>query len=231
MVWFRVDDNLAMHPKVLEAGNAAIGLWVRAGAWCAANLTDGFIPERAAHRLGSPGLCQKLITAGLFERQIDGYQFHQWDEKQLTKNDVEIRRQAERDRKASLRDLHKKHLRPVPSNTVSRRDTPRDTPVDNPCYPQADTPGLSTPCPAGTPGIPYPTQPNPLRVGLGSEPHLDNVTTVTRFVAAHCSLCDDDGYLPNNLVCDHTDHQQTNISGLAAVREAMGWTQPLMPKP
>ena len=33
--WFKVDDNLALHPKVLGAGNAAMGMWVRAGSWSA----------------------------------------------------------------------------------------------------------------------------------------------------------------------------------------------------
>ena len=41
MTWFRVDDTLAMHPKVYAAGNAAMGLWVRAGAWSMQQLTDG----------------------------------------------------------------------------------------------------------------------------------------------------------------------------------------------
>lgn len=29
MPWFRVDDDFALHPKAIAAGNAALGLWVR----------------------------------------------------------------------------------------------------------------------------------------------------------------------------------------------------------
>ena len=53
MPWFRVDDTFSHHAKVMAAGNAAIGLWVRAGAWSMQQLTDGFIPTHVAKQLGS----------------------------------------------------------------------------------------------------------------------------------------------------------------------------------
>lgn len=40
---------------------------------------------------------------------------------------------------------------------------------------------------------------------------------------ANCRLCDDGGYTPNNIVCDHKDHRPAAARGMAAVREAMGW--------
>ena len=33
MPWFNVDDGFAFHRKAVRAGNAAIGLWTRAGSW------------------------------------------------------------------------------------------------------------------------------------------------------------------------------------------------------
>lgn len=110
MVWFRVDDNLAFHPKVMEAGNNAMGLWVRAGAWSSSNLTDGFIPTRIALRLGSRKACYSLVNAGLFEEKIDGFQFHDWNAKNFTKQQVELRREDDRKRKA---DQRKRHLTAV----------------------------------------------------------------------------------------------------------------------
>jgi hypothetical protein len=74
-----------MGPEVLEAGNAAMGLWVRAGAWSAANMTDGFIPTRAAALLGTRNLCNKLVKAGLFDETTGGYRFRDWREKFPTK--------------------------------------------------------------------------------------------------------------------------------------------------
>ena len=56
MPWFKVDDNLAFHHKVVAAGNAAMGLWVRAGAMCAQQLTDGFVPDHMVNTLGSKAL-------------------------------------------------------------------------------------------------------------------------------------------------------------------------------
>lgn len=69
MVWFKVDDGFAFHPKALAAGNAALGLWVRAGSWCGHNLTDGFLPESMLAALnGRQRDAQKLIEVGLWEK-------------------------------------------------------------------------------------------------------------------------------------------------------------------
>lgn len=39
---------------------------------------------------------------------------------------------------------------------------------------------------------------------------------------ANCDLCrDNDGYLPNQVVCDHVDRAATNAAGIAKVREAI----------
>lgn len=42
---------------------------------------------------------------------------------------------------------------------------------------------------------------------------------------ANCGLCDDDGYNAARVVCDHVDHRPAYERGMAAVREAMGWTK------
>lgn len=92
MPWFKVDDGLATHPKVLEAGNPAMGLWVRAGAWCAQQLTDGFVSTTALRVLGTEQEAGRLVEVGLWDEVEGGWQFHQWDERQPTKGDVEERR-------------------------------------------------------------------------------------------------------------------------------------------
>lgn len=93
MVWFKIDDNLAFHPKVMEAGNAAMGLWVRAGSWCAQQLSDGWIPRSAVRKLGSDAQANRLVSCGLWQRATregqDGFLFHEWAERQPTRNDVE----------------------------------------------------------------------------------------------------------------------------------------------
>ncbi|MDV7194783.1 hypothetical protein [Mycolicibacterium fortuitum] len=39
----------------------------------------------------------------------------------------------------------------------------------------------------------------------------------------NCQLCDEDGYTPRHVVCDHRDHRPAAKRGMAAVRAAMGW--------
>src|SRR5699024_8136853 len=67
MPWFKVDDNLDFHPKVIAAGNSAMGLWVRAGAYCAKQLTDGFVPRQMLNALGGRQRdVSQLVNAGLW---------------------------------------------------------------------------------------------------------------------------------------------------------------------
>lgn len=110
MPWFRVDDNLSDHPKVLTAGNPAMGLWVRAGAWSMKHLTDGFIPAAVAALLGSPRERQALVASGLWLVADGGYMFHAWDGRQPTKDEVEDRRRArsEAGRKGGLKSAASK---------------------------------------------------------------------------------------------------------------------------
>lgn len=105
MTWFKVDDTLAFHRKVVAAGNAAMGLWVRAGSFCAQQLTDGFVPEHMAVVLGTPAQAQRLISAGLWREVEGGYMFHEWNEngRQPTSQGVRERRQTDADRQAKWR--------------------------------------------------------------------------------------------------------------------------------
>ena len=94
MGWFKVDDQLAFHAKVMMAGNSAMGLWVRAGSWSSAQLTNGFIPAHMANAMAADGktmvshdlpsfaidLPSELIASGLWQKVEGGFQFHDWTE-------------------------------------------------------------------------------------------------------------------------------------------------------
>lgn len=108
MPWFKVDDTLAMHHKTVAAGNAAIGLWVRAGSWSRMSGTDGFIPAAIAKQLGTTGQVQRLVDVGFWDRLPDGYAFHQWDERQPSKAEMEEERAANARRQAEWRERNKK---------------------------------------------------------------------------------------------------------------------------
>lgn len=117
MSWFKVDDRLCFHPKVLAAGNAAMGLWVRAGSWCA-----GF-PERngkvSAEILKSLGAslrdANRLVEVGLWSKDGDDFQFHDWEEFQPSKQQVDARKEATRKRVAK----HRNAKRNAASNAVN----------------------------------------------------------------------------------------------------------------
>ena len=103
--WFKVDDTLAFHTKTLAAGNAAMGLWVRAGAWSMQTLSDGFIPAHVARQLGTNREAARLVFASLWVETDDGYRFHEWDQRQPSRAKVHTDREANTER---LREWRRK---------------------------------------------------------------------------------------------------------------------------
>ncbi len=110
MASFRVDDVLSDHPKVLAAGNAAMGLWVRAGAWSMRHLTDGFIPDAVAALHGTSREATALVDSGLWIVVDGGYLFHAWDSRQPSRDEVEERRRqrSEAGRRGGLKSAASK---------------------------------------------------------------------------------------------------------------------------
>lgn len=107
-MWFKVDDSFWSHPKVIAAGNAAIGLWARCGSYASQHLTDGFIPAVIAKQLGSAGLAAKLVAAGLWEPVDEpcGYLMHDWPDYQPTRATAIMRRESNAERQRTWREKH-----------------------------------------------------------------------------------------------------------------------------
>jgi hypothetical protein len=99
MTWFKVDDSFHSHPKVLATSPAALGLWVVAGAWSSANLTEGFVPDHALPRLidDPERLAKELVSNGLWRRERGGYRYHDW----IAYNPTRSEATAARDKMAS----------------------------------------------------------------------------------------------------------------------------------
>lgn len=72
MSWARLDDRFPWHPKVLAAGNAAIGLWVRCLVHCCAHATQGFVEDAMAKRMGTTRELQAVTDAKLWVRVAGG---------------------------------------------------------------------------------------------------------------------------------------------------------------
>lgn len=103
-MWFKVDDQLAFHPKAFTVGNTALGLWVRAGSWSGAQLTDGHIPDHVIKALGGTRAdTTRLVQSGLWEKVPGGYQFHDWEQYQPASKDVRTKRTQARNRMRELR--------------------------------------------------------------------------------------------------------------------------------
>jgi hypothetical protein len=104
MTWFKVDDKLSAHPKAKAAGNRAMGLWVMAGSWSSAYLTDGFVPVEFVkdHRYGLRD-AETLVEVGLWHPVDGGWLFHEWDQSNPTRAQVEAKREADRLRKGGAK--------------------------------------------------------------------------------------------------------------------------------
>ncbi len=91
MTWFKVDDSFYDHPKVFDAPDCAVALWVRAGTWSARNLTEGFVPAGMPARLcDDPDTAvRELVRRGLWSRAQGGYRFHDWTKYQPSRAEVE----------------------------------------------------------------------------------------------------------------------------------------------
>jgi len=126
MTWFKVDDNLAFHRKVVAAGNSAMGLWVRAGSWCAQQLTDGFVPEHMILSMGTRAQAARLVKSELWSEVPGGFVFHEWGapgRQPSAKKIKEIRRNsAERQAAWKQRNFGEQQVND-PGNAVSHAVT------------------------------------------------------------------------------------------------------------
>ena len=108
MPWAKLDDRAPSNPKVFEAGVCAFGLFTQSLCYCAANLTDGFVPATALP-LVSPGtsprlllaLVDRLVKAGLWavDDERGGWVVHDYLDYNPSRADVLAEREAARKRK------------------------------------------------------------------------------------------------------------------------------------
>lgn len=90
MPWFKVDDQLHMHPKWRMLSKPARALWTTAGSWAASQTTDGHVPKHMLSALdGKPKEADELVAAGLWTADENGgWRYHDWLEFQPSRADV-----------------------------------------------------------------------------------------------------------------------------------------------
>ena len=96
MVWLRIDDQIAHHPKFIEAGPIASWLWICGNAYCNKYLTDGFIKDAAVATLGgitnARRWAERLAETGLWTHVPGGYRVHDFHDWNPTAAEVKARR-------------------------------------------------------------------------------------------------------------------------------------------
>jgi hypothetical protein len=143
MPWFKVDDTLAFHAKVIAAGNAAMGLWVRAGSWSSQQTSEGFVPLAIAKTLGTTAEAQVLVRVRLWVEVDGGYVFHEWLERNPSREKVIADRAAAAERQRVTRERAAASRRD--KQALSQRDSRSDNGVSHgPPVPSRPVPVLGS---------------------------------------------------------------------------------------
>ena len=131
LAWFKVDDQLHSHPKARRAGLESMGLWLLAGSHCMSYLTDGFVEEWFVQSWGpnAEACAQRLVNQGLWLEVEGGWQFHDWDEFQPTREKVEAEREAAAER---MRRVRANRTANVPANAAGTNSVGSATPSPSP---------------------------------------------------------------------------------------------------
>lgn len=99
-------DTFWDHPKVVAAGNEAVGVWVRAKGYCDKQLTDGFVPDGVLAMIAGPRLRvlkAALLRETLFDQAEGGVLVHDYLKHNPSKAEVLEKREAARQKKAAQR--------------------------------------------------------------------------------------------------------------------------------
>lgn len=149
MPHFKVSDDAHAHPKVMMAGDAAWGMWNRAGCFSMAYGTDGFVPDWwVKQQPQGTTKAKKLVACQLWYRGkytgdrpeyqgLTGYTFHEWRQDSYEK--IQADREKWRQKKAG-----------------QRAASPPMSPGDKTGETARDSPGESRESPGYIPNTQYP---------------------------------------------------------------------------
>lgn len=178
MPWFRLDDSFHSHPKVLKAGNEAVGLYVRCGTYASDHTTDGFVDRPIVLLYGTEALAARLVDAGLWHRTRGGWNIHDYLDYNPSREAVEKERKDKAERQRRWRE--KQHVTGAghgrDHSGTSRKVGPNyePTPVDD-AVGRGDGSSESrgrrvTGASSNASGDAAPTRPAPKEAGRGTRP-------------------------------------------------------------
>ena len=132
MTWFKIDDDFFFHPKVIAAGNSAIGLFVRCGSWASNHLTDGHIPDKVIEMFGSDADITRLVEVGLLEETDGAYFMPAFLDYNPSADEVKATRAASAERQRQSRTRRTDDAEDVTRDSrVSHNDVTRDSRVSH----------------------------------------------------------------------------------------------------
>lgn len=103
MGWVRIDDSFYDHPKLIGLDACEIGLWVVMLAWSNRYMTDGYLPAAAVKRFQHELEPERLVTAGLWTEETDGYRIHDYLDYQPSAESQKERREKDKERARARR--------------------------------------------------------------------------------------------------------------------------------
>jgi hypothetical protein len=159
MTWAKFDDAFWSHPKVLRAGNEAVGAFVRMVCYCAQHLTDGRIDRATALSIaGREKVLAALVSVGLLDDLgSDGLAVHGYLERNPSRSTVERDRASNRDRQRRFAENShaKRKASQVPNavSNASRNAVTNDAPVPSRPVQEEETPTPSAGTVESTPAL------------------------------------------------------------------------------
>jgi hypothetical protein len=111
MTWIKIDDSFPNHPKVIGLSDKAFRIHITGLCYCGTYLTDGFIPMTAVAKWADENMevIVSLVVAGLWREDVsnNGFRIHDYLAHQTSKQQVEDKRGALRERQKRYRDKSK----------------------------------------------------------------------------------------------------------------------------
>lgn len=123
LAWYRVSAGFDEHPKVESLSDGAFRSLIRLFGYCARQLTDGIVSQRAFDRLCTKEYQDELRIAEIVDFDGYNYSIHGWLEWQESKTQLDAKRSALRERQ----NRYRADQNVAPLDTVTALLTPEVT--------------------------------------------------------------------------------------------------------
>lgn len=105
MEYVKLYTSLLTHPKALGLSASAWRLLTFAWLYAGQQETDGYVPDAAKPLLHySKKAAEELETAGWWRRNGNGWELHDWQDHQVATDELERRRELQRERTRRWRE-------------------------------------------------------------------------------------------------------------------------------